>query len=43
MPFVADLIGVFATLFLFASVISLLCAFILFDKEDDKGGNGCQK
>jgi len=42
-PFVADLIGVFATLFLFASVISLLCAFILFDKEDDKGGNGCQK
>ena len=33
-PFVADLIGIFATLFLFASVISLLSAFILTDKDN---------
>ena len=33
-PFVADLIGIFATLFLFGAAISALCAVILFDKND---------
>lgn len=32
-PFVTDLIGVFAVLFLFASVMSLLIAFIFCEKE----------
>ena len=34
-PFVANLIGIFATLFLFGSAISALAAFILFDKNDN--------
>ena len=33
-PFVADLIGLFAVLFLFTSVISLLIAKIFFEKEE---------
>ena len=33
-PFVADLIGILATLFLFGAAISALCAVILFDKND---------
>ena len=33
-PFVALLIGIFATLFLFASAISALMAVILFDKNN---------
>ena len=33
-PFVADLIGIFATLFLFGAAVSALCAVILFDKND---------
>lgn len=32
-PFVANLIGIFAVLFLFASVISLLIAYIFYPKE----------
>ena len=32
-PFVTDLIGTFGALFLFASAISALIAFIFFDKE----------
>lgn len=32
-PFVANLIGIFAVLFLFASVISLLIAHIFYPKE----------
>jgi hypothetical protein len=34
-PFVADLIGLFAVLFLFASAMSLLIAFIFFDKKEE--------
>ena len=34
-PFVANLIGIFATLFLFGSAISALAAFMLFDKNDN--------
>ena len=33
-PFVADLIGQLGVLFIFGSVVCLLCAFILFDKTD---------
>ncbi len=33
-PFVADLIGNLGVLFIFGSILSLLCAFILFDKND---------
>ena len=33
-PFVADLIGNLGVLFIFGSVVSLLCAFILFDKNN---------
>ena len=33
-PFVADLIGQLGVLFIFGSAISLLCAFILYDKND---------
>ena len=33
-PFVADLIGIFAPLFLFGAAVSALCAVILFDKND---------
>ena len=33
-PFVADLIGNLGVLFVFGSVVSLLCAFILFDKNN---------
>lgn len=32
-PFVADLIGQFGVLFLFASVISLIIAFVCYEKE----------
>lgn len=32
-PFVANLIGIFGVLFLFTSVICLLCAHIFFKKE----------
>ena len=32
-PFVALLIGIFATLFLFGAVVSALSAAVLFDKE----------
>ena len=35
-PFVTELIGNFAVLFLFASVISLLIAFIFCDNGDKK-------
>lgn len=33
-PFVANLIGMLATLFLFGSLVSLLVAFILYGEED---------
>lgn len=33
-PFVAQLIGIFATLFLFGSAASALAAVVLFDKEE---------
>lgn len=33
-PFVADLIGQLGALFLFSSAVSLIAAFIFFDKED---------
>ena len=33
-PFVADLIGNLGVLFIFGSIVSLLCAFILFDKNN---------
>ena len=32
-PFVADLIGQFGVLFLFTSVISLIIAFVCYEKE----------
>jgi hypothetical protein len=32
-PFVTDMIGQLGTLFLFASAISALCAWIFFEKE----------
>ena len=35
-PFVALLIGIFATLFLFAAAISALSALILFEKEPNQ-------
>lgn len=35
-PFVADLIGQLGVLFIFGSILSLLCAFILFDKKDER-------
>ncbi|MBQ3064171.1 MAG: hypothetical protein IJC99_05165 [Clostridia bacterium] len=35
-PFVADLIGIFGTLFLFGAVVSLLAAFIFFDKKESE-------
>lgn len=34
-PFVAELIGVFATLLLFGATVSLMAAFILTDKNQD--------
>ena len=33
-PFVADLIGQLGVLFIFGSVVSLLCAYILCDKNN---------
>ncbi len=33
-PFVADLIGNLGVLFIFGSIVSLLCAFILYNKND---------
>ena len=33
-PFVADLIGQLGVLFLFGSIVSLLCAYILCDKNN---------
>ena len=33
-PFVADLIGQLGVLFLFAAAVSLIAAFIFFDKEE---------
>ena len=33
-PFVADLIGIFAVLFLFASAMSLLIALIFYNKKE---------
>ena len=33
-PFVADLIGQLGVLFLFSSAVSLIVAFIFFDKKD---------
>ena len=35
-PFVADLIGIFATMFLFGAAFSALAAIMLFDKKQDK-------
>ena len=35
-PFVADLIGNLGVLFIFGSIVSLLIAFILFDKTENK-------
>ena len=35
-PFVAYLIGLLGVLFLFGSIVSLLCAYILCDKNDNK-------
>ena len=35
-PFVADLIGIFGTLFLFGAVLALLAAFIFFDKKESE-------
>ena len=32
-PFVADLIGILATLFLFGSAVSLIAAYVFTDKE----------
>ena len=34
-PFVADLIGNLGVLFIFGSIVSLLCAFILYDKKEE--------
>ncbi len=36
-PFVADMIGILGTLFLFGAAISLLAAFIFFDKHESEG------
>ena len=33
-PFVADLIGQLGVLFLFSAVVSLIAAFVLFDKDN---------
>jgi len=38
-PFVADLIGVFATLFLFAAVTLFVASFIFDDKTTKQGEN----
>ena len=38
-PFVADLIGNLGVLFIFGSILSLLCAFILFDKNKENEEN----
>ncbi len=38
-PFVADLIGQLGVLFIFGSVVCLLCAFILFDNKDGSEEN----
>ena len=38
-PFVADLIGVFATLWLFAAAFSLVAALIFTEKENKKEDN----
>ena len=35
-PFVADLIGQLGVLFIFGSVVSLLIAFIIYDKKENK-------
>ena len=35
-PFVADLIGIFATLWLFAAAFSLVAALVLTEKENRK-------
>ena len=34
-PFVANLIGFFATLFLFSAVTALISAFIFFEREEN--------
>ncbi len=34
-PFVADLIGTLGVMFLFTSVLSLISAFVLCDKDDE--------
>ncbi len=34
-PFVADLIGTLGVLFIFGSIVSLLAAFIIFDKKEE--------
>lgn len=39
-PFVADLIGNLGVLFIFGSIVSLLVAFIIFDKNDRNEDNG---
>ncbi|MBE6531992.1 MAG: hypothetical protein E7676_00595 [Ruminococcaceae bacterium] len=38
-PFVADLIGVFGTLFLFGAAVTLLASFIFFDKNNKSEEN----
>ena len=35
-PFVADLIGNLGVLFIFGSIVCLLCAFVLFDKNESE-------
>ena len=39
-PFVADLIGNLGVLFIFGSILTLLVAFIIFDKNDRNEDNG---
>ena len=38
-PFVADLIGNLGVLFIFGSVVTLLCALIIFDKNNENEGD----
>ena len=38
-PFMADLIGNLGVLFIFGSIVSLLCAFILFDENNKNEEN----
>ncbi len=39
-PFVTDLIGSLGALFIFGSIVTLLVAFIIFDKNDGNEENG---